>query len=267
MTTQPSPDFDPPTMIDVDQAQQIIAEHVAPLPAVELPLAEALHRTLATAVRSDLDDPPFDRSSMDGYAVRSADVAAVPVTLRMAGQIAAGSEASSALDVGEVMQINTGAPIPTGADAVVRVEDTEAAKPEGGVRINASVEVGRFITERGTYIRSGAEALPVGTQLRAVEMGVAATCGAERVMVHRQPRVGVLVTGDELVEIDCVPTGPQIRNSNRWILDSLIRSAHAEPVLLGGAVDDRAALGAAILCSESSRWHVRCLRNRCGQVR
>ena len=246
MTSQPPADSDPPTMIDVDEAQRIIAGAVTPLPSVEMPLADALHRTLAAAVCCDLDDPPFDRSSMDGYAVRSCDVANAPVTLRVTGQIAAGSEASSALAAGTVMQINTGAPIPSGADAVVRVEDTEVSDPAGGVRINASVEAGRFVTRRGTYIRRGAEALSVGTRLTAIEIGVAATCGAGRVEVHRRPRVGVLVTGDELVEIDRVPTGAQIRDSNRWILESLIRSAHAEPVLQGRAVDDRESLREAI---------------------
>lgn len=246
MTTPQPADAAPPTMIDVDQAQRIIAGRVTPLPAVEMPLADALHRTLAAAVCSDLDDPPFDRSSMDGYAVRSGDVANAPVELRVTGQIAAGTEASSTLTAGEAMQINTGAPIPSGADAVVRVEDTERTDSAGDVRINALVEAGRFITKRGTYIRRGAEALSVGTCLTAIEIGVAATCGAGRVVVHRRPRVGVLVTGDELIEIDRAPTGAQIRDSNQWILASLVRSAHAEPVLLGRARDDREALRAAI---------------------
>src|SRR5262245_31563176 len=113
-------------MIDVDEAQRILFSVVKPGPTVRVPLREALYRTLAEPIVCDVDYPPFDRSLMDGYAVRSADVSRTPVSLKLVGQIPAGSEAARPLQPSEAMQINTGAPVPPGADAVVRVEDTES---------------------------------------------------------------------------------------------------------------------------------------------
>ena len=228
----------PRTMIDLDEAYGILFAHIRPGPTVELPLAEALHRTLAVPVCCDVDSPPFDRSSMDGYAVRAADVAGAPVTLPVVAQIAAGSTADRALGPGEAMQINTGAPMPPGADAVVQVELTEPAAGGSEVLIRKSVPPGRFITPRATDASAGQTVLEAGVLLTPLEIGSAASAGAARVTVYRRPVVAALATGDELVDMDRKPTGGQIRNTNQYLLEGLIRSAHAEPVSLGVAPDE-----------------------------
>ncbi len=229
-------------MIDVDEAQRIVLARIRPLEAVSVPLADALHRTLAEPVLCDVDYPPFDRSLMDGFAVRSADVAAVPVTLRIAGQAAAGAETKLSVQPGGAVQINTGAPIPPDADAVVRVESTETNAAGDAVIIRESVPPGRFITPRATYVRAGSVVLEAGSVLTPANIGVAATAGAARVRVFRQPKVAVLVTGDELIDIAEKPSGPRIRNSNQYVLEALIRAACCEPVVLVPARDDREAL-------------------------
>jgi len=226
-------------MIDITKADQIVEQETRALPSGEVPLRAALHRTLAEPVHCDRDYPPFDRALMDGYAVRSVDLANVPVELRVVGHLAANSEATVSVGAGEAMQINTGAPLPPGADAVVPVEDTRRLPDSDEVTIQASTSVGRFIAPRGSYRECGQEALARGTLMTPLEIGVAATCGASKITVYRQPRVGVIVTGDELVPIDQVPTGAAIRDSNRWLLESLILDAHALPVLWGIAADDR----------------------------
>jgi molybdopterin molybdotransferase len=226
-------------MIDVDQADQIVQREARPLPSVEVPLGAALHRTLAEPVHCDRDCPAFNRSLMDGYAVRSIDLANPPVELRVVGHLAANDEATGTVGAGEAMQINTGAPLPPGADAVIPVEDTQRLPDAATVTIRAPTSVGRFIAAQGSYSRCGQVALARGTSMTPLEIGVAATCGACKVPVHRQPRVGVLITGDELVPIDEVPTGAGIRNSNQWLLESLIQDAHALAIVYGVAPDDR----------------------------
>ena len=229
-------------MIDVDAAQRIVLTNVPAGPTVELPLMEALYRTLASPICCDLDCPPFDRSVMDGYAVRAGDVSAAPVVLRIVGQVAAGTTAEKLLGPGETVQINTGAPIPEGADAVVCVEDTEPAGSDQKVLIQSKVDPGNFITSRATYVRAGKEVLPAGAVLTPINVGVAATAGASRVTVFRRPTVAILSTGEELVDIHQTPTGAQIRNSNQYLLEGLVLAAHAEPFLLGVAPDDRDAI-------------------------
>ncbi|MFQ5413260.1 MAG: gephyrin-like molybdotransferase Glp [Phycisphaerae bacterium] len=233
-------------LIDVDEALRLIRGHVTPGPVVEMPLGEALWRTLAVAVACDAEFPPFDRSVMDGYAVRAEDVAGAPVTLRVVGQVPAGSSATARLGPGQAMQINTGAPIPAGADAVVRVEATVADDDTRSVLVKAAVGAGTFITRRGAYAPAGRTALEAGTLLSPAAVGVAATCGAARVQVYRQATVGVLSTGDELVEIAQTPSGAEIRNSNQPMLAALIRTAHAHALTLRPARDDRAGLRTSI---------------------
>ncbi len=233
-------------MIDVDEAHRVLMANVKVGPVVEVLLEEALFRTLAEPIVSDMDHPPFDRAVMDGYAVRARDVAQTPVSLRVVGQIPAGASPETSLQAGEAMQINTGAPIPAGADAVVRVEHTAITPDANMVEIRETVSAGKFITARGTYHGAGETVLDARSLLTPLEIGVAASVGAARIKVYAKPTVSVLATGNELVGIDQVPQGPQIRNSNQPLLDALIRSAHAAPVLLDTASDDREVLRAGI---------------------
>ena len=234
-------------MIDVDEAYKVLFANVTPGRTEQVRLEAALYRTLAAAVRCDVDFPPFDKSAMDGYAVRAADVAVAPAKLKVVGQIAAGATSEKALAAGEAMQINTGAPLPPGADTVARVEITELTGTGEAVLIRESVPPGKFVTPRATYTSAGQTVLEAGTRLTALAIGAAATAGAARVTVYRRPKVAILVTGDELVEIDRRPVGAQIRDSNRHLLAALITSAHAEPVALATARDDRESLREQIL--------------------
>ncbi len=224
-------------LIDVPEAQAILFRHVRPGATVRMPLREALFRTLVEPVSCDVDYPPFDRSVMDGYAVRAADVASAPVQLKLVGRIAAGAMPQKKLSSGQTMQINTGAPLPAGADAVVRLEDTQLSSDATHLMFQQSVPPGHFITRRGTYVSAGQTVLAAGTRLTPLEIAVAATAGAASVTVYRQPRVAVLATGDELIDIDQTPRGAEIRNSNQYLLEALIRGTHAEPLVLGVARD------------------------------
>jgi len=229
-------------MIDIVEAQSVVLAHARPVSTITVPLGEAHGFTLAEPVLCDVDSPPFDRAVMDGYAVRAADVQKSPVTLRVVGQIAAGGVPDKDLAPGEAMQINTGAPIPDGADAVVRVEETETGEGSGAVLIRVGVPPGKFITPRATYVSAGATVLEAAGLLTPLAIGAAAAAGASVVTVYRQPRVAILATGDELIEIDQTPSGAQIRNSSRYLLEALIHSAHGEPVPLGIAHDEREVL-------------------------
>jgi len=233
-------------MIEIEEAYEILFANIRPGPTTVCPLAEALYRTLASAVVSDVDSPPFDRSVMDGYAVRSVDVEQVPAELRIVGRIAAGASSERTVGPGETVQINTGAPIPRGADAVVPVEDTEPGEPGDTVVIGRAVPAGQYITPRATFAVAGKSVLDAGTRLTPLEIGAAATAGASALTVYRRPTVAILSTGDELVDVHEVPSGAQIRNSNQYLLQALVGSAHAEAVPLGVVRDDRNLLGKRI---------------------
>ncbi|HUU85537.1 MAG TPA: gephyrin-like molybdotransferase Glp [Phycisphaerae bacterium] len=228
------------SLISVGQAQEMILGSVQPGPTVTVPLRSALGRTLAERVVCDIDFPPFNRAMMDGYAVRAADVATVPAALQVVGRVAAGAVAERAVEPGEAMQINTGAPIPPGCDAVVRVEDTQTDGNRVVVRVVASA--GRFVARRGEYVRAGAAVLEPGVCLGAGQIAIAATAGRTSLSVYERPDVAILVTGDELVEPGVLPTGGQIRDSNRYVLDGLIDRSGGRPVDLGLVRDDPEAL-------------------------
>jgi len=233
-------------MLDVDQALGIVLSQCRALPAGEVALADAVFRTLAKPITTDIDQPPFDRSLMDGYAVGAADTQNAPVTLQVVGQIAAGDTLERELKSGQAIQINTGAPIPCGADAVVRVELTRLDEGNGTVTILEPAKPGQFITPRGEYKKAGEVVLPAASLLTPVNIGVCASAGAAEVAVYRQPRVAVVVTGSELVDIGERPSGGQIRNSNQYLLESLIRSVHCEPVVHAVVKDERTAISDAI---------------------
>ncbi len=225
-------------MLDVAEAQRILFQCVLPGAKRRVALAHALGRTLAESFLCDVDDPPFSRSQMDGFAIRATDVVGAPTRLRVVGLVPAGSMFDRALAEGEAVQISTGAPLPAGADSVVRVEDTEQAADGRTVLIRVRVSSGQFVIDRGAYVSTGQEVLSVGARLGPLEIAAAATAGAAEVVVYDRPRVGILTTGNELIEVHDKPRGAQIRNSNAYLLNALALSAAAEPVSLGVARDD-----------------------------
>lgn len=191
--------------------------------------------------------PPWDNSSMDGYAVRSEDVAnaseEIPVTLKVSGDISAGSFATSRVEPGTAMRIMTGAAIPEGADCVVRIEDTDRGMT--AVRITSPAVAGRNVRYAGEDFQRGKPALPSGTSLNPAHVGVLAALGVSRVSVYRSPRVAIISSGDELVQIpeyDEVIAGRKIVSSNNYTLSALVRQAGGIPVDLGIAADSVASL-------------------------
>ena len=223
--------------LSVDEALERILARVTPLRPVSLDLLDVLGLTLAEDVVADRDIPPFRNSAMDGYAVRGADVATAPVKLRVTGDIAAGATPQATVGAGEAMRIMTGAPMPDGADTVVRVEDTDNRTDT--VTITAATKPGTSVRAAGEDLKRGETILRRGVQLRAAEIGVLATLGRSTVRVVARPRVAVLSTGDELVELDDDLRPGQIRDANRYSLSSAVRAMGATPVV-GGIVRDTA---------------------------
>ena len=221
-------------MISVAEAIQIVRQHTPALPSEMVEIQSALGRVLAGNIVADSDLPPFDRSQMDGYAVRAEDVVYAPVRLRIVGESAAGRGWHNQLEEGQAVRIMTGAPVPAGADSVQQVELTHELKDGTVVELLESVELGRSIVKQGAEIRSGETILNAGTTINAAMMAVLAAFGYARVEVSRRPRVGVLATGTELVPIDQKPGQDQIRDSNNYSI-----GAYAE---LGGAVVERLPL-------------------------
>ncbi|HSP98480.1 MAG TPA: gephyrin-like molybdotransferase Glp [Candidatus Dormibacteraeota bacterium] len=222
-------------MISVREALDRVLEDLPRVGGEQVPLAAARGRVLAAPIRAPRDVPPFRNSAMDGYAVRSADVtsasATAPVVLRVLETVGAGSVASQPVAAGTAIRIMTGAPLPGGADAVVRVEDT--ADAADGVAIHAAVGRGNNVREAGEDMRAGETVLEAGRLLRPADIGLLASLGLSMLRVARRPRVAILSTGDELVDLG-EPLGPgQIVNSNAYTLAAAVEEAGAEPIHLG----------------------------------
>jgi molybdopterin molybdotransferase len=239
-------------MLTVAEAIAEIVAHVERLPPTRVALQESLGLVLAEDAISDLDSPPFDKALMDGYAVRSADVADGRARLRVIEEVPAGQVPRRPVGSGEATRIMTGAPLPAGADAVVPVEHTQLPDGSGhgtDVAIETSAVVaGRNVFKQGESTRKGSRVLAAGRQIRPQEVGCLAELGQEAVSVYSQPRVAVLATGDELVPVREVPGPGQIRNSNEAMLVAQLRRLGADPVPLGVARDDRAELARRIAC-------------------
>ena len=231
-------------LMSADDALARILAGVPTLPAVETPLLEALGLVLADDIAADRDVPSFRNSAMDGYAVRGEDVASAPVELRVVGEVAAGGFPDRAVAPGEAMRIMTGAPMPDGADTVVRVEDTDNASDV--VTIAAATPKGMAVRNAGEDLRAGERILSAGTVLRPAEIGLLASVGRARVLVRKRPRVAVFSTGDEIVDLDAPLERGQIRDSNRYTLASAIRATGAEPQVFGIVRDSPDALRAAL---------------------
>ncbi|HEX6066462.1 MAG TPA: gephyrin-like molybdotransferase Glp [Longimicrobiales bacterium] len=230
------------------EALDVIFANVQPAGSEEIALDEALGRTLSADVASPIDHPPWDNSAMDGYAVRAEDVKgcsrAAPARLALIEKIPAGGFPTQRVTNGTTIRVMTGAPIPEGADSVIRVEHTEASGDDVVMVVN-DADASRNIRPKGEDVRKGDIAVRRGTVLRPAEIGFLATVGAARVAVARKPRVAILSTGDELVELDHfdeVRAGRRIINSNSHALAAAVRACGGEPVGLGIARDERQSL-------------------------
>jgi len=210
-------------------------------------LLSAAGRVLADPVLADRNLPPFPRSTRDGYAVRSEDVARTPATLEVIGEIKAGENPDkipARIGSGQSASIMTGAPVPDGANAVVMVEYT--SQNGSRVEISRTVTPGENIVPRGAEARNGAVLVEKGERLNDAAIALAASAGRATLPVYKRPRVAVLTTGDEIVPIDSTPGPTQIRNSNSYSLAVQIRHAGGEPVLLGIAPDEPTQLRSMI---------------------
>ena len=224
-------------MISVSEALQIVIAH-CPTPTPEqIDLARAMGRYLAQDVVADSDLPPFDRSQMDGYAVRAEDTQRAPTTLRIVGESSAGKGWHGELQSGGAVRIMTGAPVPAGADSVQQVELTRGGENDS-VEIIEPVAEGRSIVRRGSEIEKGVTVLKKGDQITAAAMAVLAAFGYSQVLVGRKPRISVLATGSELVPVDQKPGPEQIRDSNNYSIAAYGQLAGAEVERLPLAVDD-----------------------------
>jgi len=233
-------------VIEIEEAWALIAGAARPLPAEIRPLREAVGRIAAEPVRSPLDLPGFDRSAMDGYAVRAADTVAGAPPLRLVGAVAAGEDASVAVGPGEAAGITTGAAIPPGADAVLRSELATLDDAGAHVTPGAPLREGQFVRYRGEDVRAGDVLLAAGTPITLGRLAVLASAGVNGVTVRRPAQVHLLTTGDELVGPG-LPLGPgQIHDSNGPVLAELARRAGAEVVDHGAAPDDPEAIAAKV---------------------
>ncbi len=237
-------------MISVEEALAEILSHVQPLEPERVPILEARGRVLAEEIVSEINIPPFDNSAMDGYAVRAVDVAQAtpesPVRLQVIGSVAAGYVAKSEVQPGTAIRIMTGAPLPEGADAVVPVEETtdydrpkdeRLAAPSAEVGVRQAVEPRAHVRPAGEDVHVGEHVLEIGRLIRAQEIGVLASLGHETALVHRRPRVAILATGDELLEVHEPLQPGKIRNSNEYTNAALVARTGGIPIRLGIARD------------------------------
>ena len=244
-------------MLSVEQARAMVLERIERLEPETVPLLESLGCVLAADVVSDIDVSPFDNSAMDGYAVQAADTtgatAETPVVLRVVDHIAAGAMPRVAVGPGQVSRIMTGAPVPDGADAIVIVEMTEgleeAGSTGGTVAIKRAAQSGDHIRKAGEDVARGETVMHAGEVVNAASVGLMAAVGTPEPQVYRRPRVAIVSTGDELVEVDVTPGPGQIRNSNTYSLAAQVLAAGGIPCVLGIARDNepdtRALLGRA----------------------
>lgn len=238
-------------MQSVPEAAARICSAFAPLPPERVPLRSAMGRVLAGAITSPITLPHWTNSAMDGYAVRGADVrgatSGAPVTLPVCETVAAGAFPSRALQPGEAMRVMTGAPVPDGADSVIRVEDTDGGVSQ--VRIVLDRDVGKNLRQRGEDLREGEVALPAGMPIGAAQIGILASIGQQDVSVHRRPRVAILGSGDELVridEFDQVLAGRRIVSSNAYTIAAMIEATGGEAIDLGHCEDSLPAMRALL---------------------
>ena len=242
-------------LLSVEDARAQMLDGLQPLPSEDAALGDALGRVMAAELTSLTTLPPWDNSAMDGFAVVAADISsasqAAPVILRVTGEVAAGAAPTATVTPGTAVRILTGAPLPPGADAVVPVEDTDAAPGVASlpaqVAIRSAFSPGAHIRPAGSDLRAGQRLLETGTQLTPAAIAVAAAGGHATLAVHGRPRVAVLATGDELVQAGGPLGAAQIPDSNTPGLMAAARDAGAEVRSLGIARDSLESVREALL--------------------
>jgi molybdopterin molybdotransferase len=244
------------SLLSVDQARERILSHFQPVTTETLPLRACSQRVLAQDILATSDLPPFDNSSMDGFAVRAEDVryatGGSPRSLRVVADIPAGSHPTISLRSGEAARIMTGAPMPNGADTVIPVEDTNFDNRDAGVPAPEDVQIFRSAKSgwntrmRGMDIRAGEIVLKKGRVLKPQDLGLLAMLGFANVVVYRKPRVALFSSGDELLEVDAPLEAGKIRDSNSYTLAALTAESGAEVIRLGVARDTQEAVQALL---------------------
>ena len=251
-------------MLSVEQARAYVLERIETLPLVDVTLQESWGLVAAQDILARAPLPRFDNSAMDGYAIRSADVALAdasqPVQLTIAGEVRAAMGTPPALERGQAIRIATGAGLPAGADAVVPIEEIE--ETGGRISVKQPASPGKHIRRTGEDLETGDVAIPRGVSLGAGELALLAALGQDRVQVRRRPRVSVLVTGDELVPPDEEAGPGQIYDSNSTAMETLVREAGAEVILREQVADTADATASALARAGRSSDIVVC----CGGV-
>lgn len=229
-------------MLEVSDALKLVRQTSQTLPPLTVPLPEALGCMLAEAIASDVDSPPHDKTIVDGYAVRAGDCAKFPVTLQVIEEVSAGKVPTKVLGTSQAARIMTGAPIPSGCDAVVMIEETSSTE-QTSITISAPrVRAGQNIVRRASSMAQGEQVLSPGMTLRSIELGLLAEVGRSTVSVIPRPRVAILPTGNELVPITSEPAPGFIRNSNGPMLAALVKDAGCQAIELDVARDETAEL-------------------------
>ena len=235
-----------PKLLSFTEARSLVEDYAAKLSPTDsemLSLLEGLGLVLAEDLLADRDFPPFPRSTRDGFAVRSADLSCLPARLRCVGEIKAGAsleQSGIAIGPGEAAEIMTGAPVPDGADAVVMVEYAE--RKGDAVTVQRSVASGENVVPLGSEARQGSVMIARGKRVDHTTAAIAAAIGRPDIVVHRRPRVGILATGDELVDINLRPGANEIRNSNSYSLAAQVSAAGGDPLILPVARDEAGEL-------------------------
>ena len=233
-------------MISVEAALEIILSEIKPLGMESVNILSSMGRVLGEDIVADTDNPSWDNSAMDGYAVRAVDTKEAskdqPVTLQIIEDLPAGYVAKKSVKRGQTIRIMTGAPMPNGADAVIMVEETERPEARGKkqeVKVFKEAKVGDNVRKAGEDFKKGDIVLRKGMTIRPPEIGMLAAVGKPNVYVYQQPNVAVLSTGDELIEIEEAPMNGKIRNSNSYAIAAQIKACGATPIQLGIARDTK----------------------------
>ena len=227
-------------MVSVEEALRLVVENVRPTGHETVLLKDAAKRVLAADIFADRNSPPWRKSMMDGFAVRSSDINAGTRTLKVIETVTAGESPSVAVETGQATRIMTGAPVPDGADAIVMIE--RCAFEEGSTEVTIeldSIAAGKHLMQTGTNFCDSDQIFPAGRTIRALDIGLLAEVGAAEIRVFQKPTVAVLPTGDELVTANQNPSGPQIRNSNGPMMLALLADKGIEAIDLGIGRDNR----------------------------